>query len=111
MPQRREGLLDDGPVGHWGFMEPVVPADPGKSWSALQISCPACGADVGVYCPGDRFCPARMAQLRELARSGQLAGDEIRAQVRACPGCRKKRNQNNVCNQTHWPIPLQWSCR
>jgi hypothetical protein len=86
-------------------MEPVVPPDPGRSWSALAIPCSACGADVDVYCPGDKFCPARMVKVRDLARSGQLSGEEIRAQMRACPACRKKRNQTGTkwvaCSPEH----------
>jgi hypothetical protein len=92
MPASRNDL--DDPVGRkYGFMEPAHRGDPGKSWSALQIPCDGCGADVGAYCPGNRFHPERMVKLRELARSGEVVGEVIRDRLKACEDCHRRKNQ------------------
>lgn len=71
MPAPRTGL-DEVVPRSYAYLEPAHPRDPGRAWSARSIPCPSCGAAVGAYCPGSRFCHARMTRLRDLANAGEL---------------------------------------
>lgn len=93
MPTPRSGINDETVTTRYGFMEPVVPPDSGRSWSALSIPCSGCGAGAGEHCHGARFCADRMARLREMIGSGEMGGDVIPPRVRDCPDCHKRRNQ------------------
>lgn len=95
MPAPRWGL-DDSEVIAYGFMEPVVPPDSGRTWSALSIPCSVCSAGIGDHCPGARFCPDRMTRLRELISSGELAGKPIPPRVKECEDCHKRQNQSKT---------------
>lgn len=77
-------------------MEPVVPPDSGKTWSALSIPCSRCGAGAGEHCHGTRLCADRMAILRAMIDSGELGGDVIPPRVSDCPDCHKRRNQTDT---------------
>lgn len=95
MPAMR-GDIDQATGRSYTFMQPAASVQPGKSWSALDVPCPDCGAEPGGYCPGARICPGRMVRLREMIEMGELEGDVIPAQRRDCPDCRKRRNQTDT---------------
>ena len=93
MPAPRSGLDNSDVTTRYGFMEPVVPPDSGRLWSALSIPCSACGARAGAHCHGTRFCTGRMADLRAVIDSGELPGAAIPPRVRDCEDCHKRKNQ------------------
>lgn len=94
MPAPRSGLDNSDVTTRYGFMEPVVPPDSGRLWSALSIPCSGCGAGAGEHCHGTRFCTGRMAKLRAMIDSGELEGDVITPRRRDCPDCKKRKNQS-----------------
>lgn len=92
----------------YGFMEPAVPELPvARRYTAVDVLCASCGAEIGVLCQGSRVCQMRVNEALELVRSGQLAEapEPVKtADSTGCDDCGKERTQRGrpvACSPAH----------
>jgi hypothetical protein len=90
--------------GRPGFMKRAFPPlPPARRFTALDVTCPACGVSSGTACPAPRVCPERFDLALDLMRRGDLpervVADQV-ADAAECELCGVERTQRGRPSHT-----------